>query len=80
MDSRCICTRLIMLPNVSGFKPTHRHYKGGLYEVIIPVATNESDLSPVVIYRDKGYRVWVRPWTEFHGMVNRQRRFEEITC
>lgn len=46
-----------------------RHYKGGIYELICE-ATQESDLSPVVVYRAHDGSCWTRPRSVF---------FEKIT-
>lgn len=46
-------------------RPTHRHRKGGLYQVLMR-GTHEKDLQPVVIYRaTAGGAVWVRYASEF---------------
>jgi hypothetical protein len=46
------------------FRATHQHRKGGLYQVIAQ-AELEVDLTPVVVYRDRLGRTWVRPRHEF---------------
>jgi len=49
----------------------YRHYKGGLYEIICQ-ATQESDLSPVVVYRPLSgntHTAWTRPLNVFFEMV-----------
>lgn len=46
------------------FRPTHRHYKGGAYQVLHR-AENEADLRAVVVYRDAAGRVWVRDSVDF---------------
>lgn len=47
-----------------GWRPTHRHKKGGLYRVMTD-AVNEADRVPVVVYDDVDGQVWVRPASEF---------------
>lgn len=43
----------------------YRHYKGGLYEVLMR-GYMEADSTPVVIYRELNNTwVWVRPLAEF---------------
>jgi len=45
----------------------YRHYKGGLYEIICQ-AIQESDLSPVVVYRPLSgdtHTAWTRPMNVF---------------
>lgn len=49
----------------------YRHYKGGLYEIICQ-AIQESDLSPVVVYRPLSgdtHTAWTRPMDVFFEMV-----------
>jgi DNA polymerase-3 subunit epsilon len=78
--------RLTLPPKVKSGKvkkgPTqYRHYKGGLYELVCE-ATQESDLSPVIVYRSHDGRAWTRPkavffeWIEIDGML--VQRFSEI--
>lgn len=56
-----------ILPQVGAGR--YRHYKGGLYEVLM-VAELEADLTPVVIYRaEADGRVWVRPVADFISVV-----------
>jgi hypothetical protein len=45
-----------------------RHYKGGLYELVC-MATLESDLSELVIYRSADGAVWARPRSVFFETV-----------
>lgn len=58
-----------------------RHYKGGLYELVC-MATLESDLSEMVVYRAANGSIWTRPKAVFFEMVEvdgRQRpRFEAV--
>ena len=53
-----------------------RHYKGGLYEVLM-LATNEADKVSVVVYRlhDGTGDTWVRPVTSWLSTVGDGRRF-----
>jgi hypothetical protein len=46
------------------WKPTHQHYKGGLYRVIT-TALREADLVPMVVYESEDGPVFVRPMSEF---------------
>lgn len=54
----------------NGWRPTHRHYKGGLYRVVA-LGRIEADLSPVVIYDNENGETWVRPADEFNGYAFR---------
>lgn len=46
-----------------------RHYKGGIYELVC-VATLESDLSPMIVYRAANGSLWTRPEKVFFEMVD----------
>ncbi len=46
----------------------YRHYKGGLYELVC-VATLESDLSDMIVYRAADGSVWTRPSAIFFQLV-----------
>ena len=46
----------------------YRHYKGGLYEFVC-IATLESDLSPMVVYRAADGSTWIRPESVFFETV-----------
>ncbi len=46
----------------------YRHYKGGLYELVCE-ATQESDLSPVIVYRAANGTVWTRPKAVFFEVI-----------
>ncbi len=46
-----------------------RHYKGGIYELVCE-ATQESDLSPVIVYRSHNGSIWTRPKSVFFEMVD----------
>lgn len=48
----------------SGWQPTHRHKKGGLYR-LLSYGTDEATRKPVAIYDDRFGTVWVRVATEF---------------
>jgi hypothetical protein len=41
-----------------------QHRKGGWYTVVA-LGVVESDLTPAVVYRSRGGRVWIRPLSEF---------------
>jgi len=45
-----------------------RHYKGGIYELVCE-ATQESDLSPVIVYRSHNGTVWTRPKDVFFEII-----------
>ncbi|MBI3286341.1 MAG: DUF1653 domain-containing protein [Burkholderiales bacterium] len=59
----------------------YRHYKGGIYELVCE-ATQESDLTPVIVYRSHNGSVWTRPKAVFFEMIEidgvRQQRFTPI--
>ena len=46
----------------------YRHYKGGVYELVCE-AIQESDLSPVIVYRSHNGSIWTRPKDVFFEMV-----------
>lgn len=46
------------------FRPTHRHYKGGLYQKIADALHSETE-EPLVIYRSADGRWWARPKAMF---------------
>lgn len=46
----------------------YRHYKGGLYQLVC-MATLESDLSAMVVYRAADGSVWTRPEAVFFELV-----------
>lgn len=46
----------------------YRHYKGGIYEWICE-ATQEADLTPVVVYRAANGSYWTRPREVFFETV-----------
>ncbi len=50
------------------WQPTHRHYKGGLYRVIAR-GRIEADLTPCVVYDNAKGETWVRPATDFDGLI-----------
>jgi len=52
----------------SGFTPTHRHYKGGLYAVL-GVARAMYGGEELVIYRGADRRAWARPREMFEGAI-----------
>ena len=59
----------------------YRHYKGGIYELVCE-AIQESDLSPVIVYRSQDGRIWTRPKVVFFEIIiidgQRVQRFTEI--
>lgn len=46
-----------------------RHYKGGLYELVC-IATLESDLSEMIVYRAANGTIWTRPKDIFFELVD----------
>ena len=46
----------------------YRHYKGGLYQHLC-VATLESDLSEMIVYRAPDGSIWTRPKHVFFQMI-----------
>lgn len=50
------------------WRPTHQHYKGGLYRVIAE-GRYESDLEAMTIYDDAEGNVWVRPTAIFNEFL-----------
>ncbi|HEY0490841.1 MAG TPA: DUF1653 domain-containing protein [Telluria sp.] len=46
----------------------YRHYKGGLYELVC-IATLESDLSEMIVYRAADGSIWTRPREVFFELV-----------
>ncbi|MBC3886104.1 DUF1653 domain-containing protein [Undibacterium griseum] len=70
-------------PAVSiGHPQRFRHYKGGIYELVCE-ATQEADLSPVIVYRAQNGSIWTRPKTVFFEMLEidgqRVQRFTPLT-
>ncbi|MFZ2650245.1 MAG: Lar family restriction alleviation protein [Burkholderiaceae bacterium] len=64
------------------FVPTHRHYKGGLYQVLHrDVLYTEAELpAPMVVYRNEAGRIFARPQAMFDEMLADipVKRFTEI--
>ena len=54
----------LLASRAGGWRPTHQHYKGGLYRVVAR-GRIEADLSPVVIYDNDAGETWVRPVDDF---------------
>jgi DNA polymerase-3 subunit epsilon len=58
-----------------------RHYKGGIYELVCE-ATQESDLSPVIVYRSHNGSIWTRSKSVFFETIEvggvRMQRFAAI--
>ncbi|NVO78151.1 DUF1653 domain-containing protein [Undibacterium oligocarboniphilum] len=51
-----------------GHSQRFRHYKGGIYELVCE-ATQEADLSPVIVYRAQNGSIWTRPKSVFFEML-----------
>ncbi|MDY7538380.1 DUF1653 domain-containing protein [Undibacterium sp. RTI2.1] len=51
----------MLVPDKIQDKPVqrYRHYKGGVYELLYE-ATQESDLTPVIVYRSHNGSIWTR--------------------
>ena len=47
----------------------YRHYKGGVYELVC-VATLESDLTPMIVYRAADGSIWIRPKDVFFQLID----------
>jgi hypothetical protein len=58
----------MQLPQDQGKPTVYRHYKGGLYELVC-MATLESDLSEMVIYRAANGSIWARRKTVFFETI-----------
>ncbi len=58
----------------SKFRPTHQHYKGGLYEYLYSAydATNSRSGSRSAVYRDVTGSVYVRDHWEFSGPIDHE--------
>ncbi|MFZ6744377.1 DUF1653 domain-containing protein [Undibacterium sp. JH2W] len=78
-------TPLAEVASVPAIKTTgvqrYRHYKGGIYELVCE-ATQESDHSPVIVYRAHNGTIWTRPKSVFFEklLINgvEVQRFTEI--
>ena len=46
----------------------YRHYKGGVYELVCE-ATQESDLTPMIVYRAPDGSIWTRPKDVFFQLI-----------
>ena len=46
-----------------------RHYKGGIYQIIL-IAKSSENKEEMVVYESEGGTTWVRPMTEFTGRVD----------
>lgn len=63
----------------SEFKPTHRHYKGGLYEVIGEAMNSSNDGSSeiVTVYRNENGDMFARYMSEFRETLpDGRKRFD----
>jgi hypothetical protein len=60
------------------WKPTHQHYKGGLYRKIAHATHTERD-ECLTIYEDRHGNVWARPTRLFEEVLpDGRRRFKLI--
>lgn len=77
--------RLRTIPASAGeWAPTHRHYKGGLYQ-LIGYGKFEGNLAEAAVYRAEDGTLWVRTRMIFDGVVEMEhgeeiRRFEPISA
>jgi hypothetical protein len=66
-----------LIPGLTKF----RHYKGGIYELVC-VATLESDLSPMIVYKAADGSLWIRPESVFFELIDvegvKQQRFTPL--
>lgn len=61
------------------FKPTHRHYKGGLYRLIETGVIHSETNEKMVLYQTSDGRLFVRPEEMFFEKLEDGReRFEEL--
>lgn len=51
------------------FRPTHRHYKGGIYQVLFESATHTETSAPLTIYRNEAGHIYARPYEMFNEQV-----------
>lgn len=60
------------------WKPTHRHYKGGLYRVLHEATHSETELA-MTVYEGQDGRRWARPSEMFNeDLPDGRRRFQPI--
>lgn len=59
-----LAARVAELEAAAQWKPTHRHYKGGLYR-LIGLAHHSETLDHLAVYEDSQSRLWVRPRAMF---------------
>ena len=53
---------------------TVRHFKGGLYKIVAPIAFHTEDFTSFVVYKSiNDEKVWVRPVREFCSEVDREK-------
>ena len=65
-------------PSDPPWKPTHWHYRGDYYRVIVR-SLRESDLTPMVTYDNQAGVAFTRPAEEFDEVLaNGRRRYEPI--
>lgn len=60
------------------FTPTHRHYKGGMYQALFEARHSETE-ERLMVYRAADGSVWVRPWEMFQDLLpDGRRRFTPL--
>lgn len=52
-----------------GFRPTHKHYKGGRYQLLFEAVHTETE-EAMAVYRTPDGRAWVRPSAMFYEPVD----------
>jgi hypothetical protein len=50
------------------FRPTHRHYKGGRYQLLFEATHTEIE-EAMAVYLTPDGRAWVRPAAMFHEAI-----------
>lgn len=62
----------------TAFVPTHRHYKGSLYQVLYRDVLHTEFSRPMVVYRNETGRIFTRPQIMFDGVVAEELRFAPL--
>jgi len=63
---------------MSPIKPTHRHYKGGLYRVLFEATHTETEEVFVVYQACSDGSVWLRPKAMFYSVDDGTPRFTPV--
>jgi hypothetical protein len=72
-------------PGEGDWVPTHRHYKGGLYQLLYEAHNEGNPSNMLAVYRGEDMKVWVRPLMMFNGVVELEhgeeiRRFQPLAA